>query len=219
MALFVCFSTRAIHLEAVSDLSADSLMAALRRFVFRRGLPQTIYTDNGTNFVAVDSDLKAAYALLDTPPTKQKVAVYRAEHTVTWKRIPARAPNFGGLWETAVHSDKRLLKKATYNLSLTFKEFDTVMTQVEAILNNRPVVPLETPAEDRTGPLTPGHFLIGTALCSLPNNLTSRKPTRHWNLLQKTTEKFWQRWSSDSLRQLNHAVFKMDESHSKHERR
>ena len=112
-ALVVCFSTRVVHPKVVSDLSADSVIGSLRKFVYSRGLPQTIYTAHGTNFFAVDSDLKAAYALLDIPPTKKRVAAYLVEHRVTWKRIPRRAPKFGGLWETTVHSPKLLLKKAT----------------------------------------------------------------------------------------------------------
>jgi len=187
IALFVCFSTNAVHLESVSNLSAYAFLAALRQFVSRRGLPNSLYSDNGSNFVAVDSDLKEAYALLDSQPAKQKVATYLADHRVSWKRIPARAPNFGGLWETAVRSAKRLLKKATVNLTLSFEEFSTFILQVEAIMNGRPVVPLDAPTDDGSEALSPGHFLVGRALVSLPPHLTSRKPTssiRRWNLLQ-----------------------------------
>ncbi|XP_024887380.1 uncharacterized protein LOC112464561 [Temnothorax curvispinosus] len=64
ISLFVCFSTTAVHLEAVSDLSTASFLAALRRFVGRRGCPQRIYCDNATNFVGSKNELREIYRLL-----------------------------------------------------------------------------------------------------------------------------------------------------------
>jgi len=58
IALFVCFSTKAIHLEAVSDLSSNSFITALRRFAGRRGYPNRIICDNATNFVGARNQLK-----------------------------------------------------------------------------------------------------------------------------------------------------------------
>jgi len=83
IALFVCFSTHAVHLETLSNLSADAFLAGLRLFVSRRGLPKTLYSDNGSNFVAVDSNLREAYAFLDSQLAKQKEATYLADHRVS----------------------------------------------------------------------------------------------------------------------------------------
>ncbi|XP_053691446.1 uncharacterized protein LOC128739963 [Sabethes cyaneus] len=55
--LFTCLTIRAIHLEVVSSLSTDACKKAIRRFVARRGAPQEIYSDNGTNFVGAGRDL------------------------------------------------------------------------------------------------------------------------------------------------------------------
>ena len=58
VALFVCLSTKAIHLELVTELSTDAYIASLRRFVARRGLCRKIYSDNGTNFVGAERELR-----------------------------------------------------------------------------------------------------------------------------------------------------------------
>ena len=58
IAIFVCMSTKAVHLEAVGDLTSQTFIAALRRFVARRGLVKTLFSDNGTNFVGVKRKLK-----------------------------------------------------------------------------------------------------------------------------------------------------------------
>ena len=55
IAIFVCFSSKAVHLELVSDLSTDTFLFALKRFIGRRGVPKTIHCDNGTNFVGADA--------------------------------------------------------------------------------------------------------------------------------------------------------------------
>ncbi|XP_033244022.1 uncharacterized protein LOC117186833 [Drosophila miranda] len=58
IAVFCCFSTKAVHLELVSDLTTDAFLAALRRFLSRRGKCQTIHCDNATNFVGANNQLK-----------------------------------------------------------------------------------------------------------------------------------------------------------------
>ena len=129
-------------------MSAEALLPALRQFLSRRGLPRVIQTDNGTNFVSIDSNLKALYQTLDKQGSQQQISSYLSSHRIQWKRIPARFPNFGGIWETGVRSAKRLLKKMTNNLTFTYEEFNTILTQVEAVLNSRPIAPLETISEE-----------------------------------------------------------------------
>ena len=104
VAVFVCFSTRAVHLEAVTDLTTEAFLAALKRFVSRRGLPTLIQSDNGTNFVGAHKELLQAYLQLEQLHGKEEVAYYLSNNRIQWKHIPSRSPNYGGLWETAVKS-------------------------------------------------------------------------------------------------------------------
>lgn len=64
VSLFVCFATKAMHIEVVSDLSSASFIAALRRFVGRRGCPPRIYSDNATNFVGAKNELNEMYRMI-----------------------------------------------------------------------------------------------------------------------------------------------------------
>ena len=194
IALFICFTTRAIHLEVVTNMSEEAFLVALRRFVSRSGLPRVIRTDNGTKFVSIDSKLTAMYQTLDKQESQQQISSYLSSHRIQWKRIPVRSPNFGGIWETGVRSAKRLLKKLTNYLTFTYEEFNKILTQVEAVLNSRPIAPLETISEEGLEALTPGHFLVGRALQSLPTDMTSSNrvsSNKRLNLLQKLKEEFW----------------------------
>ncbi|XP_020295809.1 uncharacterized protein LOC109860845 [Pseudomyrmex gracilis] len=59
--VFVCMSTKAVHLDVASDYSANAFLAAFRRFTACRGLCQTLYSDCGTNFIGADSQLRSLF--------------------------------------------------------------------------------------------------------------------------------------------------------------
>jgi len=101
VAVFVCLFTKAVHLEAVSDRSADAFMGCLRRFISRRGIPSHICSDNGTNFVGTQRILRQYYIAQRTGLTVHEDL---ASEGLQWIFIPPGAPHFGGLWEAAVKS-------------------------------------------------------------------------------------------------------------------
>lgn len=151
----MCFVTKAVHLELVSDLTTEAFLAALRRFFARRGLSKTIYSDNGTTFQGAKSEL--ARFLKDQ---SSEFISELSNQFVDWVFIPPpRAPHFGGLWEAGVKSVKHHLKRVIGETSLTFEQFTTVLCQVEACLNSRPLSPLSSHPSDLQ-PLTPAHFLV-----------------------------------------------------------
>ncbi|GFT13488.1 integrase catalytic domain-containing protein [Trichonephila clavipes] len=136
----ICFVTRAIHLEILSDLTSDAIIATLKRFMSRRGKCSKIFTDNATNFVGANSQLKVFYKTLNFPD--QNLAAYFTEEGIEWNFIPPRAPHMGGLWEAGIKSVKYHLKRALGRSRLTYEEFETVIIQVEGILNSRPLTPI-----------------------------------------------------------------------------
>ncbi|KMQ82668.1 hypothetical protein RF55_22199, partial [Lasius niger] len=165
VSVFVCFSSRAVHLEVVSDYSADAFLAAFRRFVARRGVCQAIYSDCGTNFVGADSQLKALFR--EVNDDAQRIIGRLADDGIRWHFNPPAAPHFGGLWEAAVKALKHHLRRVLGETKLTFEEMATFLAEVEACLNSRPLQALTDDPEDLDA-LTPGHFLIGAPLNAIP---------------------------------------------------
>lgn len=111
LCIFICCATRAIHLEIVSDASSNAFIAALRRFTARRGKPSDIYSDDGTNFVGGDKELKEFIKLSKSNNRNQKIFQILADEGITWHYNPPAAPHFGGLWESGVKSVKHHLKR------------------------------------------------------------------------------------------------------------
>ena len=202
--VFVSLSVKAVHLELVSDLTSEAFIACLRRFVARRGKPSLILSDHGTNFIGANRELKEFVDFLKHQRTQGAISEFCSTQHMQWKFIPEHAPHFGGLWEAAVKSMKTHLKRIVSSVKLTFEEFTTVLTQIEACLNSRPLVPLSCD-DDGIDVLTPGHFLIGRPLESLPDPAFSYRSVsllRRWHLCQNLVRHFWQRWSSDYLSSL-----------------
>lgn len=195
IAVFVCFATRAIHLEVVEDLTSNAFLAALRRFISRRGRCTTIFSDNGTNFVGAQRELATFI---------KKAQPQIAEEGIEWHFNPPAAPHFGGLWESAVKSAKYHLTRMMSNTKLTIGELNTLLCQIEACLNSRPMTPMSSDPSD-VEVLTPAHFLIGGSLTLLPEpNLTNENPShiRRWKYVQLLMQTFWQRWQAEYLPQI-----------------
>ena len=197
--VFVALAVKAVHLELVSDLTSSAFVACLRRFIARRGKPSSIWSDHGSNFVGASGELSELMAFLRQQKTNVDISEFCSSQGIEWSFIPERVPHFGGLWESAVKSMKTHLRRITGDARLTFEELSTILTQVEACLNSRPLTPL--PCEgDGIEALTPGHFLIGRPLESLPDPPASFQQIslqRRWNLCQTLTRHFWQRWSTE----------------------
>ncbi|XP_071576491.1 uncharacterized protein [Temnothorax nylanderi] len=199
IALFVCHITSAIHLELVTDYTTDAFISAYKRFTARRGICATLMSDCGTNFKGADSELQKLF--LSSAKELEDLAVVLANHGTQWKFNPPAAPHFGGKWEAGVRSVKFHLKRVIGDTLLTFEEMNTLLTQVEAILNSRPLRPLTDDPDDLDA-LTPGHFLIGGAPVIIPEpSLESVKVARlsRWQMTSQMLDSFWTKWSQECL--------------------
>ena len=207
IALFVCFSTKAVHIEIVSDLTTEAFLTALKRFVSRRGLPSAIHSDNGANFVGARNDLNELYRFLSSTTTSSAIHSYLLTNRISWHCIPERAPHFGGLWEAVVQSTKYHLRRVIGAQRLDFEEFSTITAQVEACLNSRPLCSTTSHSPDGIMLLTPGHFLIGRSLRAYQETTITSEPSLHkrWTLCQAVIHHFWRRWSGEYLQQLQKA--------------
>jgi hypothetical protein len=192
--LYISLAVKAVHLEPVSDLTTNAFLACFRRFIGRRGKPSLVMSDNGTNFVGAAEVLKEMYDFLKLQDTQQTISRhYCSSHGITWKFIPERVPHFGGLWEAAIKSMKYHLRRVVGDTKLTFEELSTVLVEIEACTNSRPLTPVST-TEDSIEVLTPGHFLIGQPLEAIPHPLNTTECNSHltrWHLTQYLVQHFW----------------------------
>nr|XP_033202459.1 uncharacterized protein LOC117163846 [Bombus vancouverensis nearcticus] len=111
VAIFICLAVKAVHIELVSDLTSEAFIAALRRFIARRRFCVTIYSDNGTNFVGANNELRELRNLLQSDDHKVKVQSFLADRRIEWLFSPPNSPHFGGLWEAAVKTFKRHFRR------------------------------------------------------------------------------------------------------------
>ncbi len=203
--IFVCLSTKAVHIEISSDLTTEAFLAALTRFVARRGVPKTILSDNGTNFVGAKNELAGLFSLLQSKQTKDAIHNFAASRSIDWKFTPSRSPHFGGMWEAEVRSMKTLLRNLVGDHHLTFEELATVLAEVEATLNSRPLLPVHSTSPDGSDVITAGHFLIGRPLRSILSRISSTSKIcylRRWNLVNRLSAELWERWYTVYLQSL-----------------
>ncbi|GFT70549.1 integrase catalytic domain-containing protein [Trichonephila clavipes] len=202
VAIFVCLATKVIHLEAVTDLTTEAFIAALKRLCARRGRISTLFSDNATNFKGAAAELNRFIKLICNK--NETLANYFASEAIQWKFIPPRSPNFGGLWEAGVKSFKHHLYRTLVNSKITFEEFETIIIQIEGILNSRPLVPLSDNINEYEV-LTPGHFIIGRPISAIPEpailDISDNRLSR-WQYTTKCAQTIWKRWKNDYLNHL-----------------
>ncbi|XP_063378884.1 uncharacterized protein LOC134665822 isoform X2 [Cydia fagiglandana] len=190
--VFVCTATKAVHLELASELTTEAYLAALRRFISRRGRCSRLISDQGRNFIGASNMLQEFMAKAS-----------RAEQ-INFVFNPPGSPHFSGLAEAGVKSVKTHLARVVSSQRLTFEEFYTILTQIEAMLNSRPLSPVSSDPNDLSV-LTPGHFLTLEPLTILPeSNMVDAKlgPLQRWKLLQKIHQDFWRKWHLEYLHTL-----------------
>ncbi|KRX12510.1 Transposon Tf2-6 polyprotein, partial [Trichinella nelsoni] len=195
--LFTCMTTRAIHLELVSSLTAPRFLQALDRFFARRGQPRIIQSDNFTSFKEIGRNLNELIRATHRTLTSKRIE---------WKYTTPRAPWCGGYWERLVRSVKAALRKVLGRTSLDEEELATVLCGIEAQVNARP---LTFVGDDISylNALTPSHFLIGRASSDAPygpNNQgqatdTVGRLTKRWRYRKKLIAHFWKRWKSEYI--------------------
>lgn len=197
IAVFVCLATRAIHLELVSSASTAHFLAALKRMIARRGMISEIVSDNGTNFVGANNFLQDL-----TKRQEEFQNIAERKFQIKWKFVSPAALHHGGIYEAAVKSVKHHLTRIIGETTLTFEEYQTILTQVESYVNSRPICALTDDSTDLNA-LTPGHFLIGEPLIGIPelNDYRETPDNRldRWEHLLKMQQHFWERWHNEYL--------------------
>lgn len=160
-------------------------------------MPSNIYSDNATNFVGANNELKN---LFESSQFKNIVLNHCGNLHLKWHFIPARSPHMAGLQEAAVKSTKFHLKRVIGNTILKYEEMHTLLACIEACLNSRP---LRRPK--RTFRTDPRSFLIRAPLTAIPEHDVSDTATNRltrWQLITQIYQSFWNRWRHEYLGQL-----------------
>ncbi|GBP16312.1 hypothetical protein EVAR_103680_1 [Eumeta japonica] len=183
-------------MEVASSLSADSMIMALRRFMARRGQPDTLYSDHGTNFVGAAAELSRARLEIE-----ERMSDEATTRAIRWLRIPPHAPHMGGSWERLVRSIKVALSATLHTRAPKDEVLHTLLLEAEFVVNSRPLTHISVLPSDPTA-LTPNHFLLGSAAGRWqPGHFdTSEECSRkQWRASQALAEMFWQRWLREYL--------------------
>ncbi|XP_065917547.1 uncharacterized protein [Dysidea avara] len=205
--LFTCGLSRAVHLEVVCDLSVETFLRAFRRFVSRKSLPQVMISDNASTYVSASKELEQIF-------TSDKLGKSLNAKGVRWKFIPKRAPWYGGFWERLIGITKTVLRKVLGKSFITLEVLQTLIVEVEAVLNDRPLTYLSADVTDPE-PLTPSHLLYGRRMTMLPypaveeeqhdptflSSTSLRDKVNRQTLLLNHFQRRWQREYLTSLRE------------------
>ena len=199
--VFVCLSVRAIHIELCSSLSTDCFLAAFHRFVSRRSLPSTMFSDCGSNYLGAASKLREVQKFLNT--NNENIYNALSKYQVEWAFNPPAAPSFGGSWEIQVKLIKNLLYKHLGNTILNYEEMNTILIRIEAIINSRPLEFLSEDS-DSSNFLTPAHFLVQGPLIGVPElSVTKQESLKcRWSLVNQTCQFLWNKWHKSYLNNL-----------------
>ena len=140
VALFICLASKAIHLEVTTEMSTDSFINALRRFVCRRGHVRSIWCDNGTNFTGTRNELQKELASMDHGKVKSFLQGHSCDY-IAWQHNPPKGSHMGGIWERAIRSVRSVISAILleHGRSISDELLATFMCEAESIVNCRPI--------------------------------------------------------------------------------
>jgi len=203
LCLFTCAVCRAVHLEIVTDLTAECFLQAFRRFAARRSLPKLLISDNGSTFLAAAEELTRLFS-------SDEIAESLAYKGVEWKFIPKRAPWFGGFWERLIGLMKSTLKKTLGRTHATIESLQTIIVEIEALMNDRPLTHVSPDPRDPE-PITPAHLVYGRRITTLPHYSVNQDDIsdpdfgdasdlrRRARAQAAVVRHFWTRWKREYL--------------------
>ncbi|XP_060784581.1 uncharacterized protein LOC132891138 [Neoarius graeffei] len=195
--LFTCMTSRAIHIEVANSLDTSSCINALRRFICRRGQVKYLRSDNGTNFAGAKAELQKAFSTIDSDKVHSTLKTMGIE----WTFNPPGASHHGGIWERLIRSIRQVLCSVLKQQTLDDEGLQTVLCEVEAILNSRPLTAVTHDPQDLT-PLTPNDLLLLKARPVLPPGTFEKSDQytrRRWRQAQYLANIFWRRWTLEYL--------------------
>ena len=195
--IFTCLAVRAVHIEVIHGMDTDSFIHALRRFMSRRGKPQEMRSDNGTNFVGGNRELKEAIDQWN----QDKLHQHFLQQEIKWIPNPPKASHMGGVWERVIRSIKKIMQALLREQLLDDEGLQTLFCEIESIINGRPLTKVSDDPKDANA-LTPNHLLLLKSNECFPPGVFVKSDgysRRRWRQVQYLADLFWRRWTREYL--------------------
>ncbi|XP_062617169.1 uncharacterized protein LOC134278886 [Saccostrea cucullata] len=195
--LFTCLTSRAVHLEVAASLDTDSYINALRHFIARRGQVVRMRSDNGTNFVGAERKLRSAINELNVSQIEDSML----QKNIDWKFNPPAGSHHRGVWERIIRSVRKTLNSVLKEQVLDDEGLNTLMCEIESILNGRPITKCSDQHDDLEA-LIPNYLLIMKAKPNFPPGVFVKEHNycrRRWKQIQYMANLFWKRWTREYL--------------------
>ncbi|XP_033118371.1 uncharacterized protein LOC117117984 [Anneissia japonica] len=194
--IFSCLTTRAVHIEVTNSLTTDTFINAFHRFIARRGSPQEVISDNGTNFIGAKQEFKKAVKEWN----QKTINDFMVQKEIKWSFNPPTASHMGGIWERQIRSIRTIIFSLVRQQTLDDEGVNTLMCIVEGIINSRPLTKLSDDPKD-DNPLTPNHLLLlrGGPLLPPGHFVEQDIYRRRWRQIQYLADVFWRRWVKEYL--------------------
>jgi hypothetical protein len=195
--IFTCLCSRAMHLELADSLDTDACINALRRFIARRGQVKIMRSDNGSNFVGAEKQLREEILKWN----QNVISETMLKHNIEWIFNPPSASHYGGAWEREIRTIRKVLNGVLnmQPMRMTNDSLNTLFCEIESILNSRPLTTISDDPNDLE-PLTPNHILLMKCGPTYPPGLFSSTDLyirRRWKQVQYLADLFWSRWKKE----------------------
>ena len=201
--IFTCLYTRAIHIEVIEELSSSSFINCLRRLISLRGYVKEIRSDRGSNFVDATDHLGVNVINVEDGPVqkflsgKKVTRIFNAPHS----------SHMGGVWERMIGVTRRILDSMLMDIQskhLSLEVLTTLMAEVCAIVNARPIVPVSSDPEAPTI-LSPAMLLTqksGETHDNFGPFDIKDMYKAQWKCVQHLANIFWQCWWKEYVQSL-----------------
>ena len=191
--IITCFTTRAVALYSLPDMTLSSVIHALLKMSNQFPSLRKIVSDNGLNFRGANREISKAMDMWNAQEANDKLA----EYSIEWEFGPASCGSWGGMWERLIRIIKKSFKACMKRKVLSTDSFDALCARVAGVVNRRPLTRLNNSLDDMSV-LSPAHFIYLYNFVHASTSVLPPIPDRG-DVLRETLDIFWTQWERTYL--------------------